>query len=561
MAAVKAAKQEVFTTSSGTSSNSPINNIRIEEKVLVKRFIALVLLGLYPLWTVAAGQLGNARLAELPDGTQIVFDLDTPIQYRSFLLDNPPRFVVDLMDTRLDLSRQQVNLRSVDVQRVRTGIQRGFDLRIVVDLLNATNSQAYLLDNPAGEGQHLVIDIFRDRQPEPGEQLPRPHRLAQVERTLQGVGQFVVAIDPGHGGKDPGAIGSRGTQEKKVVMQIARHLKKLMDEEPGIQGVLTRDKDIYLHLYDRIRIAREQQADLFVSLHADAFTNRKARGSSVFILSTKGASSAAARWLAKQENEADFVGGGQLKVKDKNLKPVVFDIYHDAILAESMRLAEQMLGQLKKVGPVHQSAVERAGFAVLKAPDMPSVLVETAFISNPQEEEKLTNERHQKQIAQAILDGIKGYLENRPPKYMVAGAAVLTPPERETSSRESPLTAEASQVIIPAAGDTEPSLAVSQQVSESNTASRPVSEQVASPPSTSVDLIAASQAYPSVSSRESFSEEVTERIHIIQRGESLTDIATRYQIDVSQLRSSNGLSNNQLRMPAGTFLIIPLSDS
>jgi N-acetylmuramoyl-L-alanine amidase len=534
--------------------------MRAGGRVLVKLFTTLVLLGLYPLWAVATGQMGNARLAELPDGTQIVFDLNTSVQHHSFLLDDPPRFVVDLMDTRLDLSRQQVNLRSVDVKKVRTGIQRGVDLRIVVDLLNSIHSQAYLLDNPTGEGQNLVIDIFRDQQPNPGEQIPQPHRLAQVERTLQGIAKFVVAIDPGHGGKDPGAIGARGTQEKKVVMQIARHLQKLLDKEPGIQGVLTRDKDIYLHLYDRIRIAREQQADLFVSLHADAFTNQKARGSSVFILSTKGASNAAARWLAKQENEADFIGGGRLKVNDENLQPVVFDIYHDAILAESMRLAKQMLGQLKKVGPVHQSAVERAGFAVLKAPDIPSVLVETAFISNPEEEKKLTNETHQKQIAQAILDGIKAYLENRPPKYMVAGAAVLTPPELESSPRESPLMTESSQVIPPPTLQ-QPSLAISQQASEPDAASTLTTQQVASPPSGSVDLIAASQYFPSLPSDESFSEEATARIHIIQRGESLNDIATRYQIEVSQLRSSNGLSSNQLRMPAGTFLIIPLGDS
>lgn len=525
----------------------------------MKLLAALLLLGFYPLWAVAAGQMGNARLAELPDGTQIVFDLNTSVKHKSFLLDDPPRFVVDLMDTRLDVSRQQVNLRSVDVQRVRTGVQRGFDLRIVVDLLNSTHSQAYLLDNPTGEGQHLVIDIFRDQRPELGEQLPQPHRLAQVQRTLQGVGQFVVAIDPGHGGKDPGAIGARGTQEKKVVMQIARHLKKLTDREPGIQGVLTRDKDIYLHLYDRIKIAREQQADLFVSLHADAFTNRKARGSSVFILSTKGASSAAARWLAKQENEADFVGGGRLKVEDENLKPVVFDIYHDAILAESMRLAEQMLGQLEKVGPVHRGNVERAGFAVLKAPDIPSVLVETAFISNPKEEQKLTNEAHQKQIARAILDGIKVYLENRPPKYMVAGAAVLTPPRLETSSIKTPLIAEAPQVITPPTPKSPP--AVSQQTSEPSTVNPPVLDQAASGPSASVDMIAASQSYPMLSSEPFPSREVNERIHVIQRGESLNDIATHYKIDISRLRSSNGLSSNQLRMPAGTFLIIPLGES
>jgi N-acetylmuramoyl-L-alanine amidase len=227
---------------------------------------------------------------------------------------------------------------------------------------------------------------------------------------------IVVAIDPGHGGKDPGAIGPSKTLEKNIVLQIAKRLQALVNKEPGMRAILTRGGDRYLHLYKRIEVARRHQADLFISIHADAFRDPSARGSSVFILSTKGASSAAARWLAKKENDADLIGGNNLHGVDDALKPVVFDIMHDAVLADSMVLAEKTLRELRRVGSVHSATVERAGFAVLKSPDIPSILVETAFISNPGEEAKLRSARYQRKLAEAIMKGIRAYVRQRPPK-------------------------------------------------------------------------------------------------------------------------------------------------
>ena len=244
---------------------------------------------------------------------------------------------------------------------------------------------------------------------------------------------IVVVIDPGHGGKDPGAIGAGQTQEKDVVLQIAKRVQGLINQKPGIRAVLTRQGDTYLQLYERIDVARQNKGNLFVSVHADAaYNNADASGSSVFMLSNKGATSAAARWLAKKENDADLIGGGDIQNVDDELKPVVFDILHDAVLAESMVLSEQMLRELRKVGNVHKGSVERAGFAVLKAPDMPSVLVETAFISNPAEERKLSDPRQQQLLATAIVNGVFAYLRQRPQQrnLMVTGADVATPTPR-----------------------------------------------------------------------------------------------------------------------------------
>lgn len=516
-------------------------------------FTILMLLWLCPLWAAASGQLSDLRLAELTDGTQLVFDLDTAVEYQTLLLDDPPRFVVDLNNTQLAQLIPSSAMRSMDVRGLRTGIHDGDDLRVVVDLVKQAHSQAYLVDHPSGTGKRLVIDIFRDREPIVGQHLPEVHRVAQVHHTSQGAAPFVIAIDPGHGGKDPGAIGSQGTQEKKVVMQIARQLKALVDQEPEMRAVLTRDKDVYLHLYERIDIAREQRADLFVSLHADAFTNREAHGSSVFILSTKGASSAAARWLAEQENEADRVGGGPLKVKDESLKPVVFDIYHDAVLAESMRLAEHMLGHLEKVGDVHRGHVERAGFAVLKAPDIPSVLVETAFISNPKEEEKLRSEVYQKKVAQAIMAGIRSYFETRPPRYMIVDAAP-PPAAEETVEPSNFIPPPAAEAVEPEASDL---VLVAQSQFKNTTPALSVPDvaqtQQVHPPA---DVILVSR--PLVDPPP---EQPLQQVHVVQRGESLADIARRYEMSVSQLQVTNGLSTNQLRLPAGSFLRILLSDS
>jgi N-acetylmuramoyl-L-alanine amidase len=245
--------------------------------------------------------------------------------------------------------------------------------------------------------------------------------LAPLSVASAGGGKtMIVAIDPGHGGKDQGAVGPGGILEKNVALQLARRLASLVNSQRGMRAVLTRSGDRFLHLQERIDLARRHKADLFVSIHADAFTNPESRGSSVFVLSTRGASSAAAQWLAKRENAADSPGVAGLDIKDEVVRAVVFDMYHDAILADSMALAEQVLAQLGRVSSLHSGMVERAGFVVLKAPDIPSILVEATFISNPTEAARLRNGKQQQQLAQAILRGIRAYLNNQAPAYRVA---------------------------------------------------------------------------------------------------------------------------------------------
>lgn len=489
----------------------------------MKAFVSIMLLLLSTVCMAAPIRVEGARIIELADRTQVIFEVSAPVRYSSFTLDNPPRLVVDLSDTRLNTSLKNLMLRSSDVRSVRTGIRAGINLRIVVDMAAGALSKTYLIPPDGKQGYRLVVDVFRNG-------MSNPHLLqASIDNgpiSLVSLGQarassssapklkvvsvpkeIVVAIDPGHGGKDPGAIGSRGTLEKEVVLSISRRLQALVNKEPGMRAILTRNDDTYLHLRQRIEIARQHQADLFISIHADGFTDPKAHGSSVFILSTKGASSEAARWLANNENAADLIGGARLDNEDDFVNTVLFDIYQDATLEFSMHLGEKVLNQLRRIGDVHKPRVERAGFAVLKSPDIPSILVETAFITNPGEEAKLRNSRHQQQLAQSIMDGIRAYFRQRPlpqQQIMVAEASE-TPVQPVTAQKQPALVKTASVKSTP----------------------RPAPRR--------------------------------EQVHIIQRGESLAEIARRYQIGLSELRSLNGLSNNQLRMPVGTALTVPFS--
>jgi N-acetylmuramoyl-L-alanine amidase len=372
----------------------------------------------------------------------------------------------------------------------------------------------------------------------------------------------VVAIDPGHGGKDQGAVGPGQILEKDVTLQIARRLQRLVNSEPGMRAVLTRTGDEFLHLYERIAIARRYKADLFISIHADAVTNPEISGCSVFVLSTQGASSAAAHWLAKHENEVDALGGDSLDVKDEALRAVVFDIHHDAILAESMALAEHVLGQLSSVEDMHTGMVERAGFAVLKAPDIPSILVETAFISNPREAAKLRSARYQQQLAAAILRGIRAYVKPRTPQYLLVQAAparavaksAFIPAARPRSQTEF---RKASAATVKLASQTKPRSAPGAAVKP---ASGPRSPVTANSTVKSISQPLSKSRLEQVSQRVlPRGSKVATRVHVIKAGETLANIAQRYRVQLSTLRSINGLSHNQSRMPAGTSLNIPVS--
>ena len=483
---------------------------------------SIVLLMVSMLCAAASVELDNARIMQLPDGTRIVFDLSAPAEHKSFTLDDPPRIVVDIKNTRLNPLGMPHNLQTADVKSVRTGIHHHFDLRIVLDLTHWADYQTSVVRSVTGSGYHLIVDLFHSDGPTtlpslvslsnasvpvvaPPAAPPTRPAVKPVKRASKPTPRkrdLVIAIDPGHGGKDPGAIGAKGTREKDVVLKIAKHLYALINKEPGMRAILTRDSDRYLHLRERIAIARRHQANMFISLHADAFTNPDAHGSSVFILSPKGASSEAARWLASRENAADLVGGVTIKDRDEEIASVLLDLSQEATLEASLFLADKVLGRLGKLGPVHKDHVERAGFVVLKSPDIPSILVETAFITNPGEEAKLRNGRHQQTLAEAIMQGIRAYYRERPLQHLIIAAT----PTAEPSAAEAATVSAAGAATVP-------------------------SETIASAP----------------------------RVHVIRRGESLSDIAQYYQVSLSHLRSINGLNNNQLRMPAGTSLTIPTS--
>ena len=429
------------------------------------RLILLIALLLAPIISTNAAPvtISGGRITEQYDGSQLVFDLNAHATHKGYFLHNPPRYVVDISNAELTVPLNTTQLRSMDVLRVRTGKQSNQDLRIVMDLRAPIRCETTLIYD---RGYRLVVDFYRPmlripkpRQPQitlqstprqtlqpddlisiapqtPAPTTPAPKPAISAPKPTQSKPQakpdpiprkrytpIVIGIDAGHGGKWPGAVGPKGTREKDITLQISKRLAKLVNQRKGMRACLIRKHDkhfnakLYRDLAHRIRITREQcHAQLFVSIHADAYT-QDAQGASVYVLS-KNASSNAARWLARNQtykHGKDAV----FDVEDAELQKILFDMVRDVVLVESRQLASSVLTQLDKVGKLHSRRVESANFAILKAPDIPSILVETAFISNPQEERKLRNSQYQQKLAKAILQGIRHYLQQRPQLWPV----------------------------------------------------------------------------------------------------------------------------------------------
>ena len=333
------------------------------------------------------------------------------MEYRLFTLDNPSRVVIDIDSVDLEQALDLDEEHSGVIRRVRHGVREGEHLRVVLDLEGDVRPQSFLLA-PAGEyGHRLVVDLYPR-----GAQSPDERVREAVQPAMEGERDMIVAIDAGHGGEDPGAIGPGGTYEKTVVMALARELKQQVDDEPGMRAVLIRTGDYYVPLEERYARAREARADLFVSLHADAFRDFRVRGSSVYVLSRRGASSEAARMLAKSENRSDLVGGVKLDRGDDVLSSVLLDLSQNVAMEYSTEAAESILGQLGRVGKQHREQVERANFVVLRSPDVPSVLVEVGFISNPNDEANLKSGTHRRQVAEAIVDGVRQHFFDTAPQ-------------------------------------------------------------------------------------------------------------------------------------------------
>lgn len=422
--------------------------------------VFLLLLVVCP-WAGAV-EITKLRVWHAPDQTRLVFDLSAPTEFEVFAVTDPHRVVVDLPRAG---SRETLKLPPAVDRRI-TGLRYAprpeGGLRVVLDLEHAVDIRKILLPPRAQYGHRLVVDVLDPpglvRRPAPppapiaaapASTLPpvtRAERRASdaPEPVGKPVAQapawrrdgVVIAIDAGHGGDDVGAVGARGTYEKDVVLAIARELQTLINREPGMRAVMIRDGDYYVGLRQRIEKAREHRADMFVSVHADAFRDRRVRGSSVFVISRSGATSEAARWLADRENAADLVGGVTLEDKDPQLRSVLLDLSQAKSLEASLEVADSVLGALRRVGAVHSQRVQQAGFMVLKSPDIPSLLVETAFISNPQEEQRLRNHGFRVRLAKAIRDGIVTYFDHAAPaRERMAQGEVAAAERAEAAAR------------------------------------------------------------------------------------------------------------------------------
>jgi len=408
----------------------------------------------------AAERIAAMRVWPAQDYTRITIESDRPLRHELLLVKNPDRLVLDLDGVDFDSVQREISGKILPsdpyIGQMRAGRYKPGVVRLVLDLKTEVRPQIFMLKPVGDYGHRLVLDVYPLvpvdplmallQKPEVNAEAPAPATEAaapaaqdagvpevatateQAVKPKPVVSRLVtIVVDPGHGGEDPGARGRGGSREKDVTLTIARKLKAIIDAEPNMRAVLTRNGDYFIPLQVRVQKARRVHADLFVSVHADAFVKPHARGSSVFALSERGATSTAAKWLAKRENDADLIGGVNLDVKDRYLAMTLADLSLTAQINDSLKLGKAVLSELGGVNALHKGDVEQAGFAVLKAPDIPSILVETAFISNPDEERKLNDEAYQEKMAQAIFKGIKRYFTKNPPLARSTLAAVDKP--------------------------------------------------------------------------------------------------------------------------------------
>lgn len=410
---------------------------------LIKFAGASLLLLVTPVARAAANRNPSilaVRVWPAADYTRVAIEHDAPLKYTHFTVKNPERLVIDLegieFNSVLEGLANKIAPNDPNIKLLRAGRYKPGVVRLVMELKNEVRPQVFILP-PVGEyGHRLVLDVYPLVPPDPLMSLLDKKELepaddsrtegrgeiaqeASVEPKRSGkpiVDRLVtIMLDPGHGGEDPGAVGRGGSYEKNVTLAVAKRLKAKIDAEPNMRAVLTRDSDFFVPLHVRVQKARRIHSDLFVSIHADAFVKPDAHGSSVFVLSERGASSSAARYLAQKENAADLIGGVNIDVKDPMLARTLLDLSQTATISDSLKLGKSVLGELGTINRLHKASVEQAGFAVLKAPDIPSILIETAFISNPEEERRLNDDAYQDKMAEAILSGMKKYFAKNPP--------------------------------------------------------------------------------------------------------------------------------------------------
>lgn len=355
---------------------------------------------------LVAAEVRGLRMWPAPDNTRLVFDLSAPVGHRVFILRNPHRIVIDLENAVIRGTLPSATYNEPRIKGVRYAKRGKKGLRIVLDLKNSVKPKSFVLKPYGAYGHRLVIDLLDTKVAKKVIKKTAVHKNRKYKRNL------IIAIDAGHGGEDPGAIGQRGTREKDVVLRIAKELEKLVRRQRGMTPLMIRKGDYFVGLKQRVKIARRGKADLFISIHADAFKNGKARGTSVFILSERGASSSLASYLANSENRSDL-NGGVSRTNDNLLNMVLADMVKNSTLEDSHKVASQVLAGLKGVNYLHKKTVEQAGFHVLKT-GLPAILIETAFISNRKEERKLRSPKHQRALARAIFNGTRAYFRLNP---------------------------------------------------------------------------------------------------------------------------------------------------
>ncbi|MFC5741647.1 N-acetylmuramoyl-L-alanine amidase [Dyella tabacisoli] len=514
-------------------------------------YTCLATLAMLPLCASQAADVKSARVWAGPEYTRLVLDISGPVSYK--FDQNGDQVVLNL-----DRSAIASGFAAPAAQGLYKGLsddRQGDRLQLTAKIAPSSRIKSFLVKPSADLGYRLVLDVYpgsatakptsveaADEDSTPVAAVTAPTEIApsktstkapsksnlkasqsgmastrQAAALMNGQRKVVVAVDAGHGGKDQGAHGPSGTLEKNVTLAVARELAAQINRQPGMKAVLTRDADFFIPLKQRYQIARENNADMFVSIHADAFVNGDARGSSVWVLSPRGKTSEAARWLADSENRADLIGGVSLDDKDDSLAAVLLDLQQGYAMQASESIAGNVLKALGNLGPTHRGYVERANFVVLRSPDVPSILVETAFISNPTEERKLRDPSHQTRLAEAVMGGVKNYFESTPPQGTWFAAQAARRNGVQPASKDDGDT--------PAPADTDAKVAAT---------------------------VASKDAAPSVAKA---ADADIRDLHRVARGESLRSIARQYGVSIGALKSANGLSGETVH--AGTMLAIP----
>lgn len=537
--------------------------------MIIRRQSLWLLLFLF-LWSVfsplalATTTIDSARLWRAPDHTRVVLDMSDTVTYKQFLLTQPDRLVIDLKQTRnkvsFDQRITQHDKQGTPLADIRVAVQNQHDLRLVFDLHTAIKPISFLLAPNKSKPHRLVIDLYDNietsttttannaNNTRSGTQQSPP--LIPTKSSLRDI---VIVVDAGHGGEDPGAVSPKHLLEKTVVLDIAKKLAALINKKQGYDAILTRKSDYFVPLRKRRDQARSARADVFISIHADAFNNPQANGASVYALSQRGATSETARFLAQQENEADLIGGVgnvSLEDKDKVLRSVLVDLSMTATVGASLDIGKTVLSNIKKVTKLHKNHVEQAGFLVLKSPDVPSILVETGFISNPTEAKRLSSPHFRQKMANAIFQGVERYFYRKPPTgtwvewHKKGGNVSNRPIISPTSTHQKPhATARITHKVV--RGDSLSTIAQRYRISIATLKKRNKLKG---------NTIRIGQQLTIAENNTTQATKTTTITHTVKRGETLSEIAQRYKISSTTLRRRNQLSSSVIRI--GQVLII-----